>query len=121
MRQPPRESAERRFERVFPHLPALIAYARRRGSGDPEGLAAETMAAAWAKLADLPPDDPRPWLFATARNLLRQEWRRRAARPERPLDPERDDPRGRRARAGRARPSPAPWRRSRPTTASCCS
>ena len=28
------------------------------------------MAIAWRRLADVPGDDPRPWLIATARNLL---------------------------------------------------
>src|ERR1700759_5032668 len=73
-----RPSAEARFARVFDHLPAVVAYARRRGSSDPEGLAAEAMAIAWRRLADVPADEARPWLIATARNLLWEGWRRRA-------------------------------------------
>jgi RNA polymerase sigma-70 factor (ECF subfamily) len=69
--------AEDRFESVFAHLGALSAYAARRGCADPEGIAAETMAIAWRRLADVPRDDPRPWLFATARNLAYAEWRSR--------------------------------------------
>lgn len=73
---------------MFVHLPEVVAYARRRGSYDPEALGAETLTIAWRKLSQVPRDDPRPWLFATARNLVRAEWRGRdnrepgAARPE---------------------------------------
>ena len=70
-------SPETRFRATFAHLGEVTAYAARRGSLDPEGVAAETMAIAWRKLADVPEDDPRPWLYATARNLLHAEWRRR--------------------------------------------
>jgi RNA polymerase sigma-70 factor, ECF subfamily len=41
-------------------------------------LAAETMTTAWRRLADVPSDDPRPWLIATARNLLLADRRRHA-------------------------------------------
>ena len=34
------------------------------------------MTIAWRRLADVPRDDPRPWLYATARNLLLAERRR---------------------------------------------
>jgi RNA polymerase sigma-70 factor (ECF subfamily) len=74
-----RDGAEARFRRAFEHLGAVTAYARRRGSLDADGLAAEVMTIAWRRLADVPTDDPRPWLYATARNLLLAE-RRRAAR-----------------------------------------
>lgn len=69
-------AAEVRFRAVFAHCGDVAAYARRRGSRDPEAIAAETMTIAWRKLADVPLDDPRPWLFATARHLLQAEWRR---------------------------------------------
>jgi RNA polymerase sigma-70 factor, ECF subfamily len=75
--QPDRQAAEVRFRSVFAHFGAVNAYARRRGSHDPEALAAEAMAVAWRRLADVPTDDARPWLFATARNLLLAEWRQR--------------------------------------------
>lgn len=68
---------EARFGAAFAHLSDVHAYAARRGSRDPEGIAAETMAIAWRKLADVPEDDPRPWLYATARNLVYAEWRER--------------------------------------------
>lgn len=61
---------------VFAHLGLVTAYARRRGAHDPEELAAETMAIAWRRLADVPSDDPRPWLIGTARNLVLTDRRR---------------------------------------------
>jgi RNA polymerase sigma-70 factor (ECF subfamily) len=67
--------AEERFREVFAHLGAVTAYARRRGSRDADGIAAEAMSIAWRRLADVPRDDPLPWLYATARNLLLAEWR----------------------------------------------
>jgi RNA polymerase sigma-70 factor (ECF subfamily) len=70
-----RQSAEKRFRAVFAHLGALTAYARRRGSRDADALAADVMTVAWRRLADVPSDDPRPWLYATARNLLLAEAR----------------------------------------------
>ncbi len=72
-----RRTAEERFREVFAHLGAVTAYARRRGSRDADEIAAEAMSIAWRRLADVPRDDPLPWLYATARNLLLAE--RRAA------------------------------------------
>ena len=87
-----RDGAEALFKEVFAHLRAVTAYARRRGSLDPDGLAAEVMTIAWRRLADVPKDDPRPWLYATARNLLlaerRRAGRKAAAELERATEPE---------------------------------
>jgi RNA polymerase sigma-70 factor (ECF subfamily) len=74
------DSPQVRFRRVFAHLQAVADYAARRGSPDPEAVAAETMAIAWRRLDRVPADDPRPWLFVTARNLLMAERRREARR-----------------------------------------
>jgi DNA-directed RNA polymerase specialized sigma24 family protein len=88
-----RDGAEARFRDVFSHLGAVTAYARRRGSTDADALAAEVMTIAWRRLAHVPQDDARPWLYATARNLLLAE-RRQAARtaavaePEQAVEPE---------------------------------
>ena len=73
-----RQSAEARFREVFSHLGAVTAYARRRGSRDPEGIAAEAMTIAWRRLDVVPADDPLPWLYGTARNLVLAEARRSA-------------------------------------------
>ncbi|HYZ28955.1 MAG TPA: sigma-70 family RNA polymerase sigma factor [Thermoleophilaceae bacterium] len=70
------DAAEARFRTVFTHLGAVTAYARRRGSPDPEGIGAEVMTIAWRRLAVVPRGDPRPWLYATARNLVWAEARR---------------------------------------------
>jgi RNA polymerase sigma-70 factor, ECF subfamily len=53
-----------------------LGFCASAGARDPEALAAEVMAIAWRKLADLPEDDPRPWLIATARYLILAERRR---------------------------------------------
>ena len=94
------QPAEARFRTVFAHLAAVTTYARRRGSPDADAIAAETMTIAWRRLADVPPDDPLPWLYATARNLLVAEARRSGRRtvlrePERVAsapDPDELDP-----------------------------
>jgi RNA polymerase sigma-70 factor (ECF subfamily) len=77
-----RRYAEARFAEVFACLGAVTAYARRRGAPDPEEIAAETMAIAWRKLSEVPADDPRPWLFATARNTVFADRRRRVRQAE---------------------------------------
>jgi hypothetical protein len=71
-----RHAAEERFRTVFSHLGAVAAYARRRGSRDVDALAAEVMTIAWRRLTDVRRDDSRPWLYATARNLVLAEARR---------------------------------------------
>lgn len=68
---------EARFRGIFSHLGAIAAYAARRGSRDPDGVAAEVMTIAWRRLAAVPTDDPLPWLYGTARNLVYAEMRSR--------------------------------------------
>jgi DNA-directed RNA polymerase specialized sigma24 family protein len=79
-----RSEDDRRFAQVFAHLAAVTAYARRRGSSDADGIAAETMTIAWRRLEDVPRDNPLPWLYATARNLVFSEARaaRRVSAPD---------------------------------------
>ena len=86
-----RQSAEARFRAVFSHLGAVTAYARRRGSRDPDGIAAEAMTIAWRRLADVPADDPLPWLYGTARNLVLAEARRSAPSVSETPEPEHID------------------------------
>src|SRR6476646_6097477 len=69
--------AEARFRGIFSHLGAVTAYAARRGSRDPDGVAAEVMTIAWRRLEAVPADDPLPWLYATARNVVYAEARAR--------------------------------------------
>ena len=82
-----RHDAELRFRSVFSHLGAITAYARRRGSRDADAVAAEVMTIAWRRLADVPEDDPRPWLYATARNVLLADARRAARTAAAPGEP----------------------------------
>ena len=77
-----RDRAEVRFRGVFCHLGRVSAYARRRGSADADAIAAEVMTIAWRRLPDVPMDDPLPWLYATARNLVLAETRRAGRRAE---------------------------------------
>jgi DNA-directed RNA polymerase specialized sigma24 family protein len=66
---------QQRFLRVFGHLATVTAYARRRGSIDPEAIGAEVMTIAWRRLDAVPSADPLPWLLGTARNLLLEQFR----------------------------------------------
>lgn len=64
----------------------LVAYCSRRGSRDPEGIAAETISLAWTQRENLDLKQCRPWLVATARNLLMNEYRARNRSV--PMEPE---------------------------------
>ncbi|WP_245681741.1 RNA polymerase sigma factor [Actinomadura kijaniata] len=70
------------FTRMFrDHYEAVLRYAWRRvGPADAADVAAETFRIAWERRDRLPDDDPRPWLYATARNvtlnLVRRDRRR---------------------------------------------
>lgn len=68
---------EERFRSLYAATyPEVLAFARRRvGEHDGHDIAAEVYAVAWRRLADVPRDDPRPWLFAVARNVLRGDSR----------------------------------------------
>ncbi len=85
---------EARFRAVFEMAyPALRRYASNRGlsGSDADDLVASTLEVAWAKIDDLPRGDPRPWLFAVARNVLRNKYRsdaRRQALMSRLAEPE---------------------------------
>ncbi len=87
-----KDSPEKRFERVFAHYGLIEAFARRRGSRDPAAIAAEALSVAWRRLDDIDPDHCRPWLLATARNLLLAEYRESAPSPLDPASFEIEDP-----------------------------
>jgi DNA-directed RNA polymerase specialized sigma24 family protein len=80
-----RDAVEGRFAEIFAHLDFISVYARRRGARDPDGIAAEAMAIAWRRLADVPTADARPWLIVTARNLLLAERRSEPETGRQPL------------------------------------
>jgi RNA polymerase sigma-70 factor (ECF subfamily) len=68
----------RLFEEYYPSLVRMLY--RRTGDRDrAEDLAQETFARAVAA----PPDNPRPWLFAVALNLVREDGRRAVTRGRR--------------------------------------
>jgi len=61
---------------------ALQRYALYRGltPQDADDLAADTLEIAWRRLGDVPTDDPLPWLYAVARNVLRNQRRKERRR-----------------------------------------
>jgi RNA polymerase sigma-70 factor (ECF subfamily) len=62
------------------HGPALYRYAARRvGPVVAEDVVAEVFVVAWRRFADVPGDDPLPWLYKTAAFVIANE-RRRAER-----------------------------------------
>ena len=68
-----------RFEALFrTHRSAVLAYARRRVGADAAAdVVAETFLVAWRRL-DGVADDPLPWLYGVARNVIANQ--RRASR-----------------------------------------
>jgi RNA polymerase sigma factor (sigma-70 family) len=66
------------FEQYYGSLVRMLY--RRTGDRDrAEDLAQET----FARAVSAPPNNPRPWLFAVALNLVREDGRRKAARGRR--------------------------------------
>ena len=61
------------FTRLFQaHYESVLRYAWRRvGPTDAPDIANETFRIAWEKHREIPPDRPLPWLYVTARNLIR--------------------------------------------------
>ena len=69
---------ESRFRALFVGAyPALGRYARYRGlsKADADDLVSSTLEIAWRKIDQVPRDDPLPWLYAVARNVLRNHHR----------------------------------------------
>jgi RNA polymerase sigma-70 factor, ECF subfamily len=69
---------EERFRALFATAyPALCRYGFLRGlpPADVEDLVADVLAIAWRRLDVVPVEDPRPWLFAVARNVWRNQLR----------------------------------------------
>src|SRR5688500_6049380 len=68
----------RLFDEYYPSLVRMLY--RRTGDRDrAEDLAQET----FARAVSAPPDNPRPWLFAVALNLVREDGRRASIRGRR--------------------------------------
>lgn len=67
-----------RFDALFSDYQRhVLAYTMRRTEtlADAEDAAAETFTIAWRKLADIPADEPLPWLYAVARRVLANQRR----------------------------------------------
>jgi RNA polymerase sigma-70 factor (ECF subfamily) len=71
-----------RFKAIYDaHYPAVLRYAARRvGAEAARDIAAETFLTAWRRLDRVPPGQPLPWLYATARKCLANELRRQDRR-----------------------------------------
>jgi len=71
-----------RFKAIYAeYYPAVLRYAARRiGAEAARDIAAETFLTAWRRLDHVPAGQPLPWLYATARNCLANELRRRDRR-----------------------------------------
>jgi len=72
-----------RFRVLFQDAyPALQRYALYRGltPQDADDLVADTLEIAWRRFSDVPVDDPLPWLYAVARNVLRNQRRKERRR-----------------------------------------
>ncbi len=69
------------FEDLYDRYHRRIwTYIARREREDIDDLAHDTFVVAWRRRDQVPGDDPMPWLFGVARNILRNH--RRARRPE---------------------------------------
>jgi RNA polymerase sigma-70 factor (ECF subfamily) len=71
-----------RFKVIYSqHYPAVLRYAARRVDVEAaRDIAAETFLIAWRRLDRVPPGEPLPWLYTTARHCLANELRRQGQR-----------------------------------------
>ncbi|MCA1702863.1 MAG: RNA polymerase sigma factor [Actinobacteria bacterium] len=76
------DEGELRLEKLYAeHYRSVLAYVYHRVGNreDAEDIAMETFLRAWRRRESLPTDrDPRPWLYAIARNLAVDHYRRRS-------------------------------------------
>jgi len=80
--EPDNAAARRRFEELFDaHYAELTRFATRRMGADAAGdIVAGTFLIAWRRLAELPADHARAWLYAAARRVIANETRARNRR-----------------------------------------
>ncbi|MFC7328429.1 RNA polymerase sigma factor [Marinactinospora rubrisoli] len=80
----PDADAHGEFTRFFErHYDDVRRYAWRRvGPDRADDVAAETFAVAWRRRAKVPEDDPLPWLYAAARNIVLASYREERRRGE---------------------------------------
>jgi RNA polymerase sigma-70 factor (ECF subfamily) len=62
------------FREAYPALKRYVAY-RGVSRADAEDLVAATMEIAWRRIDQVPAEDPLPWLYGVAHNLLRNHRR----------------------------------------------
>ncbi|HEV7711485.1 MAG TPA: sigma-70 family RNA polymerase sigma factor [Asanoa sp.] len=69
---------EERFEAMYrAHYDEIGRFVRRRAADlDSDDVVDMVMTIAWQRLPVVPVDNPLPWLYQTARNVLRNEFRR---------------------------------------------
>ena len=79
---PDQDGAASRFEAVFEtYYGDLVRYATRRvGIDAASDVVSSTFLTAWRRIADVPADHARAWLYATARNVIANELRGRGRR-----------------------------------------
>ena len=80
--EPDQVAAKARFEELFAaHYGDLIRYATRRvGPDEASDVVSSTFMIAWRRLADVPADGSRAWLYGTARKVIANELRGRERR-----------------------------------------
>ena len=80
--EPDQVAAEARFEQLFAaHYGDLMRYATRRvGADAASDVVSSTFMIAWRRLADVPADQSRAWLYGTARKVIANELRGRERR-----------------------------------------
>ncbi|MEV4539477.1 sigma-70 family RNA polymerase sigma factor [Asanoa sp. NPDC049518] len=73
------------------HYDDVGRYVRRRAADlDCDHIVGQVMTIAWQGRANVPADNPLPWLYRTARNVLANEFRRRKRERNDPYDPASD-------------------------------
>ncbi len=73
------------------HYDDVGRFVRRRAADlDCDHIVGQVMTIAWQKRAHVPADNPLPWLYLTARNVLANEFRRRRNERHDPHDPASD-------------------------------
>ena len=80
--EPDQVAAEARFEQLFAaHYGDLMRYATRRvGADAASDVVSSTFMIAWRRLADVPADQSRAWLYGAARKVIANELRGRERR-----------------------------------------
>jgi RNA polymerase sigma factor (sigma-70 family) len=78
------DNVEQQFTWMYRrHYDDVARFVRRRAPDvDAADVAAEVFATAWRRFADVPKENPLPWLYVTARNVLGNELRSKRRRED---------------------------------------